>query len=114
MFLAIAVENKQHPHGNLDYRIWYLELNSQGKVIEIGVKSKNELIQSIFENFQKTGQTKWRAFEKGSESSRPIEIFDFISMNLNENTHFGNLPTLSEFQLVLDQLQLGIELRATA
>lgn len=114
MFLAIAVETKQHPRNQNDYRVWYLEIDSSGQVVGVGVKSKHEMVENLFENYKKTGKSNWRAFEKGAEKSRPVEIFDFVSMNMFQNTHFGQLPTLSEFQTVLDTLQSRLELRSIA
>jgi hypothetical protein len=114
MYLAIAVETKQHPQQQNDYRVWYLEVDSGGQVIGVGVKTKQEMIENLFASYAQTGKSNWRAFEKGAEKSRPVEIFDFVSMNMFENTHFGNLPTLSEFQKVLDTLQSRLELRSIA
>lgn len=114
MFLAIAVESKQHPKHQNDYRVWYLEIDSGGHVINVGVKTKQELVENLFENYRRTGQSNWRAFQKGAEKSTPIEIYDFISMNMFENTHFGNLPSLSEFQTVLDTLKSRLEFRSIA
>lgn len=114
MFLAIAVETKQHPKNQNDYRVWYLEIDSSGQVVNVGVKSKQELVENLFENYKKNGTSNWRAFKKGAEKSTPIEIFDFVSMNMHENTHFGQLPSLSEFQTVLDTLQSRLELRSIA
>jgi hypothetical protein len=114
MYLAIAVEAKQHPKHQNDYRVWYLEINSGGQVVSVGVKTKQEMVENLFENYRRTGKSNWRAFEKGAEKSKPIEIFDFVSMNMMENTHFGNLPTLNEFQTVLDTLQSRLELRSIA
>ena len=81
---------------------------------ECGVKSKQELVENLFENYRKTGKSNWRAFTKGAERSTPVEIFDFVSMNMNENTHFGHLPTLSEFQTVLDVLHSQLVFRSIA
>lgn len=114
MYLAIAVETKNHPKSQNDYRVWYLEIDERGQVIGVGVKSKDELISHIFECMKKFGKSLWRAFKKDSESSTPIEIYDFVAMNMFENTHFGNLPTLSEFQNVLDSLESRVELRSIA
>lgn len=114
MYLAIAAETKQHPRHQNDYRVWYLEIDSMGQVVGVGAKSKQEVIENLFANYRKTGKSNWRAFLKDAERSSPIEIFDFVSMNLNENTHFGNLPSLSEFQTVLDTLQTRLELRSIA
>lgn len=114
MYLAIAVETKNHPRAQFDYRIWYLEIDQRGQVIGVGVKSKDELIAHIFECMKKYGRSLWRAFLKDQESSTPIEIYDFVSINMFENTHFGNLPNLSEFQKVLDTLESRIELRSIA
>ncbi len=114
MFLAIAVESKQHPKSQNDYRVWYLEIDDCGQVVGCGVKSKKELVENLFENYRRTGKSNWRAFKKKEERSTPIEIFDFVAMNVHENTHFGNLPTLSEFQTVLDTLQSRLELRSIA
>lgn len=114
MYLAIAVETKQHPRNQNDYRVWYLEIDSSGQVVGVGVKTKQEMVENLFENYRRTGKSNWRAFEKSAEKSRPVEIFDFVSMNMFENTHFGNLPTLSEFQTVLDTLQSRLELRSIA
>ncbi len=112
--MAIAVENKQHPKNQQDYRVWYLEIDQSGQVVGVGVKNKQEVIENLFENYRKTGQSNWRAFPKGAERSSSVELFDFVSMNMHENTHFGNLPTLSEFQSVLDALQSRVELRSIA
>jgi hypothetical protein len=114
MFLAIAVESKQHPKNHQNYRVWYLEIDECGQVVGVGVKTKQELVESLFENYRKTGKSNWRAFLKNSEKSTPVEIFDFVSMNMHENTHFGNLPTLNEFQHVLDTLQSRLEFRSIA
>ncbi|HLW57039.1 MAG TPA: hypothetical protein VKY27_06615 [Bacteriovoracaceae bacterium] len=114
MYLAIAVETKNHPKSQNDYRVWYLEIDERGQVIGVGVKSKEELIAHIFDCMKKFGKSLWRAFLKDHETSTPIEIYDFVSMNMYENTHFGNLPTLSEFQQVLDSLESRIELRSIA
>lgn len=114
MYLAVAVETSKHPSRKQDYKIWYLEVGTDGKVHGVGVKSKEELIASIFENYRLTGKTNWRCFQKEREESTAIEIYDFIAMNSNENTHFGNLPTLSEFQTTLDSLQANLELRSIA
>lgn len=114
MYLAIAVETKQHPSSQNDYRVWYLEIDSSGQVIGVGVKTRQEMVENLFENYRQTGKSNWRAFQKGAERSTPVEIFDFVSMNMHENTHFGNLPTLSEFQKVLDTLQSRLELRSIA
>lgn len=114
MNLAIAVESKQHPKNQNEYRVWYLEIDECGQVVGVGVKTKKELVENLFENYRKTGKSNWRAFRKGAESSTPIEIFDFVSMNMFENTHFGCLPNLSEFQNVLNTLQSRLEFRSIA
>lgn len=114
MFLAIAVESKQHPKNQTDYRVWYLEIDECGQVVAVGSKSKQELIESLFGHYRKYGKSNWRAFQKGAEKSTPVEIFDFVSLNMFENTHFGHLPTLSEFQMVLDTLQSRLEFRSIA
>ncbi len=114
MYLAIAVESKKHPKNQSDYRIWYLELNSTQEVVGVGVKDKDELLASLFESYQQTGKTNWRALKKGSEESTPIEVLDFIGKNSFENTHFGNLPTLAEFQTTINSLQMNLEMRSIA
>jgi predicted helicase len=114
MYLAIAVESKQHPKNQNDYRVWYLEIDDCGQVVGVGVKTKQELVENLFENYRRTGKSNWRAFKKEAEKSTPIEVFDFVSMNMHENTHFGNLPTVSEFQTVLNTLQSRLELRSIA
>lgn len=114
MFMAIAVETMKHPDNRNDYKVWYLELNKFGDVVGVGVKPREELVKNLFENYRLKGESNWKAFLKGRDQSVAIEIYDFISQNSNENTHFGNLPTLSEFQDVLDQLRLNLEVRAIA
>ena len=114
MNLAVAVESKQHPKNQNDYRVWYLEIDECGQVVGVGVKSKQEMVENLFENYRKTGKSNWRAFQKSAERSTPVEIFDFVSMNMHDNTHFGNLPSLSEFQNVLDTLQSRLEFRSIA
>lgn len=114
MNLAVCVEQNSDPSQKQNYKIWYLELDSRGKVIGIGVKTKTELIQNVLENFRRTGKTHWRCFQRESEKSYEIEVFDFIAMNSLENTHFGDLPTLNEFQSTLDALQSNFELQSIA
>jgi hypothetical protein len=114
MNLAVCVEPHKHPENKSDYKVWYLELDARSRVVSIGVKSREELIQNILLNFQKTGETNWRCFQKEHEVSTKIEVFDFIAMNTLENTHFGNLPTLSEFQTTLSALESNFELRSIA
>lgn len=114
MNLAVCVEPNNHPEKKHHYKIWYLELDSRARVVSIGVKTKEELVKSVLTNFQKTGKTNWRCFRKDQESSTEIEIYDFIAMNTFENTHFGNLPTLSEFQSTLNALESSFELRSIA
>ena len=114
MFLAIAVENKKHPLQQNNYRVWYLELGQTGEVVNIGVKSKEELIKSLFLNYKETGKSNWKAFLKGSDQSTSIDAMDFVGKNNFENTHFGNLPTLSEFNQTIKQLNLNFEVRAIA
>lgn len=114
MYLAIAVETNTTPNNSRDYRVWYLETNSFGEVINIGVKGKDELIQSCFTNYQLMGQTNWRVFRKGSEKSEPIEITDFVAQGMFDNTHFGNLPTLKEFQTTIDALKMNLQLKQVA
>lgn len=114
MYLAVAAECKRHPKHRNDYKIWFLEIGQSGKVQSIGVKTKSQLIENIFKNYQLTGKTNWRCFQKDRSESSPIEIVDFISMNNLDNTHFGNLPTLGEFQKTLDTLESNLELRSIA
>ena len=114
MFMAIAVESPRHPRNRADYKVWYLVLDENDEVIGLGVKTRQEVIQSLFESYRKTGCSNWRAFLKGSERSKEIELTDFIAQNIHENTHFGNLPQLAEFQETLTRLSLNLELRIVA
>ena len=114
MYLAVAVESPRHPKHNFDYKVWYLELDGMGKVISIGVKTKNELVESVFSNIKRTGKTNWRSFRKDFDYSTPIELLDFVGKNCFENTHFGNLPTLEEFQSTLTHLESQLEIRPLA
>lgn len=114
MFMAIAVETMKHPENRSDYKVWYLELNKFGDVIGVGVMTREELVRNLFSHYRKTGKSGWKAFLRDRENSQDIEVFDFISQNSNENTHFGNLPTLNEFQDVIDRLKLNLEIRAIA
>lgn len=114
MNMAIACEPIKQNKTQNDYKVWYLEIDDRSLVVGVGVKTKDELIADLFAHYGKTGKSNWRAFKKGAEHSTPIEIYDFISKNLYENTHFGNLPTLSEFQTTLESLQMNLELRSIA
>lgn len=110
MKMAIAVETFKHPDKKSDYKVWYLNLSPIGEVVGIGVATRKELVQDVFTQYRKSGKSGWRAFCKESDASRPIEVFDFIAQNTCENTHFGNLPTLAEFQETLNHLQMNLEL----
>ena len=114
MRMAVAVESYQHPDKRSDYKVWFLEINRYQEVIGIGVMTREELVKDVFKEYQKRGHSNWRAFCQEAEASKPIEVFDFIAQNTYENTHFGNLPRLHEFQETLNQLQLNLELRAVA
>ena len=114
MYMAIAVETSKNPTQRTNYKVWFLELTDRGDVIGLGVKNREEVVQSLFRNIRRTGKSNWKAFAKNSEASKPIEIYDFISQSTYENTHFGNLPTLHEFQETLNRLQLNLELKPIA
>lgn len=114
MYMAIACEPIKSPKIQNDYKVWYLEIDELNRVVGVGVKTKDEVVADLFAHYSKSGKSNWRAFKKGAESSTPIEIYDFISKNAYENTHFGNLPTLSEFQATLESLQMNLELRSIA
>ena len=114
MNMAIACESIKQNKTQNDYKVWYLEIDDRSLVVGVGVKTKDELIADLFTHYGKTGKSNWRAFKKGAEHSTAIEIYDFISKNVYENTHFGNLPTLSEFQTTLESLQMNLELRSIA
>lgn len=114
MYMAIAVETSKDPTQRMNYRVWFLELSDRGDVVGLGVKTREEVVQSLFRSIRRTGKSNWKAFTKTSEASKPIEIYDFISQSTCENTHFGNLPTLHEFQETLNRLQLSLELRPIA
>ena len=114
MYMAIATEAPKHPRNRADYKVWYLELNQLGKVVSIGVMSRKELVENLFINFRKNGESNWKAFCKNDEQSKTIEIYDFIAQNIEENTHFGDLPTVDEFQSTLDYLQSNLEIRPLA
>ncbi len=114
MKMAVAVETYQHPDRRSDYKVWYLEINRFHEVAGIGVMTREEMVKNIFREYQKSGNSNWRAFCRDAEASKPIEVFDFIAQNTFENTHFGNLPRLHEFQETLNQLEFNLELRAVA
>lgn len=114
MKLAIAAETSKHPTRKADYKVWYLEMDSRGTVMGMGSVTREELVQDLFKSYQQTGKSNWRAFKKGQDKSTPIELYDFIAMNGQENTHFGNLPTLDQFQETLNQLKANMELRPIA
>ena len=114
MNMVIAVETSKHPFNQDNYKLWYLELSKEGHVIGISTTTKEALIENVFENYRKFGHSNWRAFLKDRDHSTEIEIYDFIARNMHENTHFGNLPTLVEFQETLNSLQMGMEFRSIA
>jgi hypothetical protein len=114
MFMAIAAEAYKHPSRQSDYKVWYLEINDRGDVISLGTKTREELIESIFAGYRKHGQSGWRAFLKGASESTTIDVMDFISQSMFDNTHFGTLPNLAEFQETINALSLNFELRAIA
>jgi len=114
MFMAVAAQTFKKESGTNDYRVWFLEMTSTGEVVGIGVMERKELVENVFKNFHNTGRTNWRSFAKGAVQSKPIEVYDFISQNPLENTHFGNLPTLNEFQKTLAQLEMNLEVSRMA
>ena len=114
MFIAVAVESKKHPKNQNDYTIWFLKQARDGSVIGIGKKTKEELVKNLFENYRQTGETNWKCFKKDAVKSTPVELTDFIGKNHFENTHFGNLPTLEEFQRTLHALEMNLEMKRIA
>ena len=113
MYMAIAVEHPKHPSRRDQYHIWYLDIDGRGNVVGIGKKTREELIEALFRSYAATGRSNWRAFKKGEEQSTPIEVYDFISQNVFENTHFGELPTLAEFQSTINLLRSRFEMQCT-
>jgi hypothetical protein len=114
MFIAIAMESYTSETKQNDYKVWYLDVNDANRVTAIGVKTREEILENILSNLQQYKESCWRVFAKETSRSVPIELYDFISQNIHENTHFGNLPTLREFQGTLDQLQMNMELKSIA
>ena len=114
MKMAIAAEEQFNHDGTPDYRVWFLHLNEDKEVIAIGAKSREELVESIFFNIQQTGTSGWSAMLKNRDRTTEVELYDFITKDPSENTHFGNLPTLEEFQDTLNRLQSNLEIRALA
>ena len=114
MKMAIAVETKKHPREKNNYRVWFLELDKRGQVISLGVKSREELLQDLMNDYRVYGGSKWKAFLKDHDESTPIELHDFIAQSMHNNTHFGNLPTLNEFQNTLDALGANLEIKSHA
>jgi hypothetical protein len=112
--MAIAAESFRQANTREDYRVWFLEVDSINHVVGIGVKSRQELVESLFKSYKDSGKSNWRAFRKGEGHSTPIDLIDFTSKNIYENTHFGNLPTLAEFQHTLAKLQMNLELQPIA
>lgn len=110
--IAIAVD--PHPTMKEKYTIWYIEVGMTGRVKHVGSIAKDDLIESLFKQYHLSGETTWRVFRKEAEKSTPIEITDFMAMNINENTHFGNLPHLEEFQKTLEVLQFNMEIKKSA
>ncbi len=113
-FLIIACETFTSMEGRADYKVWYLEMGPMGKVFDLKSKKREELIGSIMENHQRYGRSLWRAFLKDHEESIAIDLFDFVGKNTNHNTHFGNLPTVSDLQAVLAHMKIKLEAKALA
>ena len=112
--LAVCVEPNKDPTEKHDYRVWYLEMDNDSNVTGIAVKTKSELIACIMLSIRTGQKPNWRCFQKDMESSTKIDLFDFIAMNTFQNTHFGQLPTLSEFQTTLNALENNFEMKAIA
>lgn len=114
MYMAIAVVPPKSPENRENYKVWFLKLDRSGNTIGIGLKDRKEVIASLFKNYKKSGGSNWRALLKDSESSSSIELCDFLTQNTYHNTHFGNLPTISEFQTALNYLHLNFEYQAAS
>jgi hypothetical protein len=113
-FLIIASENFTTIEGRTDYKVWYLEMGPKGEVYDLKSKKREELIMSIMENHQRYGRSLWRAFLQNHEESKQIDLYDFISKNTIENTHFGQLPTVHELQETLKHLKVRLEVKSLA
>lgn len=113
-YLIIACENFQSLEGKLDYKVWYLEMGAKGEVFDLKSKKREELIRSLMENHQRYGRSLWRAFLKDREESVSIDLFDFVAKSTDDNTHFGNLPTINELQETLKQLKVRLEIKSLA
>lgn len=114
MKMAIAVECPRHPKNRQDYKVWYLEIDQRHEVVGLGSLKRRELVREVLENFQKNGETDWRAFLKNNSQSTEISVYDFLAQGIFDNTHFGSLPTIDEFQTVLDQLGKQLQLKSLA
>jgi len=110
--IAIAVD--QNPSQKENYSIWYVEVSSTGRVKHVGSVSKDQLVESLFKQYHLNGTSYWRVFRKEEERSTPINLTDFMGMNMFENTHFGSLPDLSEFQKTLEALKCNLEIKKVA
>lgn len=111
MKVVIAVDIKK---GSLDYDLWYLEYGKNREIRKVSLISKQELIEELFKDIQSENQGSWKAFVKEKDYPVTIEAFDFIAMNVNENTHFGNLPTIEEFKPVIEDLRSSLTFKSAS
>ena len=110
--IAIAVD--QNPAQKDNYSIWYVEVSSTGRVKHVGSVTKEQLVENLFKQYHLNGSSNWRVFRKEQDRSTQINLTDFMGMNIHENTHFGNLPDLSEFQKTLEALKCNLEIKKVA
>lgn len=95
--VVLAVDAKKHPKFKCEYHIWYAVFNSEAKLQKFGRYSKDQLIENIFADIRRWGSSSWFALNCHSDQLRPIELIDFLSMENFSNSHFGNLPYISQF-----------------
>jgi len=104
-YLIVAVEKESELQYQNDYTLWFLDLDQQKNLCGVGKIKKSELMKNLFEKAHKKTKSVWKVLSKHSNSPRKISLLDFASLNLYENTHLGDLPTLEHFQSVLASLQ---------
>lgn len=106
--LVVAYKINQNDKNNYD--LWYLEFTSNLKLVGIKKTNKMKLISRLFSQENNDSES-WYSWDQRVEKPKKIEITDFIAKGIYDETHLGDLPSIENYQKLLDSLRLKIDLK---
>jgi hypothetical protein len=110
MKIVLAYEANNNNPSN--YILWYLSFDKNYLLERVSSITKEKLILDLFNIETKKLNEEWFVWDQRLEQPNQIEIIDFIAKNTEDKTHLGKIPSLKEYQDVLDKLDKRVDFKS--